>query len=181
MVDLRIEEIAENTLKDINSKNEFDFLNNPIPIITIVERMGFKVIASDIKEDGQIILNNKLKETFDTNKVIVVNKEQSNSRRRFTVAHELGHYLMHVDENIRRSDSPFFAYRDTHSETTRLEREANAFAAAILMPRDSIINIVSKYRPFYYDDMLIEIVSKTFLVSMESARYRLQNLGYIVG
>ena len=65
---------------------------------------------------------------------IIVNSSVSAGRRRFTVAHELGHYLMH------RTLMPDGFQCDEHSVTFRdgeaLEAEADLFAAYLLMPFD---------------------------------------------
>ena len=53
--------------------------------------------------------------------IIIINKNQSPDRYRFTLAHELGHIIMH-----RSSISP------------NIEKEANNFASAFLMPRNDI-------------------------------------------
>lgn len=52
-------------------------------------------------------------------------------RRRFTIAHEIGHYLLHPREGLQREDtaSNFTLWNDASEET-----EANVFAAELLMP-----------------------------------------------
>lgn len=56
---------------------------------------------------------------------IMVNPLKSSERRRFDVAHELGHLVMHRNEEYGQ-------------DWRRVEREADAFAAAFLMPREGI-------------------------------------------
>jgi Zn-dependent peptidase ImmA (M78 family)/transcriptional regulator with XRE-family HTH domain len=55
-------------------------------------------------------------------KIIVVNSDIPNDRKRFTIAHELGHCIMHI---------PFSSDLDPYSD---IEKEANLFAAEFLMP-----------------------------------------------
>lgn len=52
-------------------------------------------------------------------------------RRRFTIAHEIGHYLLHPREGLHREDTAknFILWNDAGEET-----EANVFAAELLMP-----------------------------------------------
>lgn len=66
--------------------------------------------------------------------VIIVNKNFSNDRKRFTIAHELGHILMHNENNF-----PISSYRDK-------EKEANLFASEFLMPQESIKNTLRSLR-----------------------------------
>ena len=64
---------------------------------------------------------------------IIYNKDVSPGRRRFTVSHEFGHYLMH------RSLMPKFECGEdvvTFRSGEDLEKEADTFAAYLLMPLD---------------------------------------------
>lgn len=63
--------------------------------------------------------------------VIIVNKSFSNDRKRFTLAHELGHILMHDEKNF-----PISEYRTDKIK----EEEANIFASEFLMPESEIKN-----------------------------------------
>ena len=101
----------------------------PVPIGKICERLGIN--ASHIKLPDNI--SGKLKKDGDMY-YIEVNEEHHPYRRRFTVAHELGHYLKHKKyldsqgEILERSDRIY-----TEEENKR-EAEANKFAAELLMP-----------------------------------------------
>ena len=65
---------------------------------------------------------------------IIHQKAQSRGRRRFTVAHEFGHYLLH------RQKYPNGIYSSEAGVDGRtkleVEREANDFASTLLMPFD---------------------------------------------
>ena len=101
---------------------------------------------------------------------IAINSEHHSNRKRFTAAHELGHYIYHRDL-LGSGTADTRAYR---SENTRLpnnnitpshERQANSFAANLLMPREALINV----RP---DDDLMDLAAR-FGVSAEAMRIRL--------
>lgn len=86
--------------------------------------------------------------------------EKGNGRARFTIAHEIGHAVMHVGTLNRAGFARTIpAYRDP-------EWQANRFAAALLMPR----LLVSQY------STVAEVVD-AFHVSSAAARLRLQNNG----
>src|SRR5947199_7758504 len=72
--------------------------------------------------------------------IIGVNTATSPRRQRFTIAHELGHLLMHEGKPLITDYSVRINNRDPVSSmgTEPQEIEANAFAAAILMPRSLI-------------------------------------------
>lgn len=66
---------------------------------------------------------------------IIVNEKEPRVRQRFTVAHELGHFLLHraeLDKTGKVKDDIF--YRSAQM-STRQEAQANRFAANLLMPK----------------------------------------------
>ena len=107
---------------------------------------------------------------------IGLDSDQSHERRRFTIAHELGHFFLHrnlketfVDEVFARSGN-----------SNQIEREANAFAAALLMPKKIIDDAISEnFGDKPIRDEEIAILAKFFKVSGVSMTYRLVNLNII--
>jgi predicted transcriptional regulator len=75
--------------------------------------------------------------------LILVNASHSDRRRRFSIAHELGHLLLH-NFTAPHADRAF-RFRDARSsEGSVLEEiQANQFAAELLMPRDMILKATS--------------------------------------
>lgn len=74
---------------------------------------------------------------------ISIKKDDHYFRQRFTMAHELGHYILHRDliGGIITDDQ---MYRNTSSSVKidlDKERQANRFAANILIPKELIIKI----------------------------------------
>lgn len=76
-----------------------------------------------VDEDGSIFVHEEC--DFD----ILLPSYTSPLRDRFTIAHELGHYFLHSEQGVR----PIIAFR---RGSTRIEWEANWFAASFLMPRE---------------------------------------------
>jgi Zn-dependent peptidase ImmA (M78 family) len=124
--------------------------------------------------------------------VIGVNTTTSARRQRFTIAHELGHLLLHegdliLDYYIRthfKGDEVRVNFRDAESSlaTNSQEIEANRFAAEILMPRDLVFDEarnVLQAEPLSRDE-LIKKLAATFNVSPEAMGYRLVNLTILV-
>ena len=107
----------------------------PVRIIELCKNMGFSVFQQDLPKEicGYIAIDGELKDRFETDRVISVNIHESNKRRRFTVAHELGHFLFDFDPN---SIEFYNAFEHDHNEhETPNEILANRFAAELLMPR----------------------------------------------
>ncbi len=71
---------------------------------------------------------------------ILLNSSYSPTRKTFTLAHELGHFLLHPNQEKLRIDS--FNYKDNTVESLE-ETEANYFAATLLMPKDQFIKVIS--------------------------------------
>lgn len=99
---------------------------------------------------------------------------RSNARARFTIAHELGHWLMHTKgagahtRFCRPADVGATVREITSSK--RLEREANLFAAELLMPADLVRNEAEKAR------LSVPALAKTFAVSAAAMQVRLEVL-----
>lgn len=116
------EEIAKYTRKLIGLNKREPVLN----IFHLLESNGIIVIEFDDvieKFDGVSLMTDK------GTPIIIINKNFSNDRKRFTIAHELGHILMHIT-----GDFPIPKHRDEK----RKEIEANRFASEFLMPEEEI-------------------------------------------
>jgi Zn-dependent peptidase ImmA (M78 family) len=117
----------------------------------------------------------------DDHVVIGVNSAHTERRRRFTVAHELGHLVLHkgrplVVDHVRVN------FRDATSSTaTDIEEiQANAFAAELLMPREQVIAMArqaGKADSVGTDAAVVRDLADGFEVSTEAMDYRLINLG----
>ena len=96
--------------KIVQKANEICEQNNithyPVNIVDICNAMGIAVYEQYLpsKVAGFIGVDDSLRERYHTDKVIVVNLADRAVRRRFTIAHELAHYVLHK-KNIRFSDS----------------------------------------------------------------------------
>ena len=101
---------------------------------------------------------------------IFVEKNQSVYRKRFTIAHEIGHYVL---EHLQ-SDTLNIAFRDDLSATgiDFEERAANAFAAELLMPSALVEYVYEQTRSTVR-------TAAAFAVSESAIKYRLKNLGVI--
>jgi Zn-dependent peptidase ImmA (M78 family) len=116
----------------------------------------------------------------DDHTLIGVNTRHAQTRQRFTIAHEIGHLVMHkgtpmfIDRFVRVN------WRDGASN--QQEAEANSFAAELLMPRRlverEVIRTLAKKRNISPHDLAVSL-AKSFAVSAEAMQYRLANLGVL--
>src|SRR5205807_8592593 len=112
-------------------------------------------------------------------KVIGVNSFHAPTRQRFTIAHELGHLLLHetrsmiVDTHVYRRDEV------SSMGTQKEEREANAFAAELLMPADFVeraCDEIAGALPTITVNQLVGNLASRFQVSQQAMEIRLGNL-----
>lgn len=139
----------------------------PVKVLQIARSCGIRVIVRPLDDS----LSGAILELED-GPVIAVNEDQSPGRQRFTIAHELGHYLLrhhdrfHVDLSAHSEAGEPPGYNWLH------ERQANEFAADLLMPaamvRREAINAKSP-----------RSLARRFRVSPVAMSYRLINLGLV--
>jgi len=98
--------------------------------------------------------------------VIIVDSKVSAPGHRWLVAHELGHYELHI--GYRYAVDASFSV----SGWTGLEREANVYASELLMPEQYVRRIVQQSA--LSDDSIVDVVATQFDVPRTVAKYRLQ-------
>ena len=114
--------------------------------------------------------------------VIGVNTHHAPVRQNFTAAHELGHLLLHDQEQLHVDHGFRVRLRDDVSSqgTDEAEREANLFAASLLMPKEFLeADLASEESVDLLDDGLLCDLARKYGVSTQALVNRLKNLGYI--
>ncbi|MGR9400190.1 ImmA/IrrE family metallo-endopeptidase [Rhizobium leguminosarum] len=103
-----------------------------VPVEKIAEEAGIEVRYGDLGEISGLLARKP------GITIIGVNVEQPNVRQRFTIAHELGHYLLHEGLGEHADRDYRINFRDSSSSEASnvLEIEANFFAANLLMPEE---------------------------------------------
>lgn len=129
----------------------------------VVGNLGGEIIEQDIfdlssTDDGSIDVRAL------TDFTIYVQDFVSSARKRFTIAHELGHYFLHY-QVVLKGEGQFRASRYTDGETDRAEWEANWFAAGFLMPRPEFLAAQSEL------NQSLTRVAERFGVSLAAARF----------
>ncbi len=141
----------------------------PVHPVEIAEKLGVNVIAGPDTGNG---LSGALV-IRGGQAVIVYNSSDPLVRRRFTVAHELGHYVLHTAPDI---DAVLFRDDRSSKGTSVKEIQANAFAAALLMPEHLVRERISGPIPSIHNDD-IDLWARRFKVSSQAMAYRLMDLG----
>lgn len=145
----------------------------PVNVKSIAKSLGLVVNYSATDDSISGFLFRKLDEPA----VIGVNSGQSEVRQRFTIAHELGHYLLHGTEmHVDR-----FKWRsDVSSKGTDIEeKEANLFAAEFLMPEVFLRRDIRSLSSFdLVEEKKISQLAEQYNVSVQALTFRLAYLGY---
>ncbi len=112
---------------------------------------------------------------------IGVNSSHPLARRRFSIAHELGHLLLHPGRPLLLHESVRVNFRDAVSSmaTDAEEIEANAFAAELLMPAAAIRDAVGRAAGLERSKLVASLASR-FSVSAQAMEIRLVNLGVLL-
>jgi len=106
---------------------------------------------------------------------IHVNSSHSENRIRFTIAHEIAHYVLHRDL-IRNGIVDDELYR-SEQVGSRYETQANAFAADLLMPKALVKARFEKLMSLISDpDRILETMASDFQVSRSAMRIRLRTI-----
>lgn len=154
----------------------------PVEIVRICRENGLKVFEEylDSNVSGLIVVDSKIWPKYDSDKFIIVNLAESATRRRFTIAHELAHYILH------RNGSTLYAHRDMTGDNAvrnSIEHEANYFAANILMPEFLVREKIDDLKESILDKLpsfvLIREIADYFAVSEAAAEVRLVQLEII--
>ncbi|MCD6594450.1 ImmA/IrrE family metallo-endopeptidase [bacterium] len=136
--------------------------NPPVRLTPILEKFNVSLYFDDFDEiDGITMKSAKLS-------IIVINKNLSITRQRFTIAHELGHIIM-----PHKSD--FYVCYSKKTKNKLMERDANRFAGEILMPQPMIAELWGKYESNPRNR--VEAIAKIMKISTSALRVRIRELG----
>lgn len=189
------EQLAQNTIKHF--KQEL-VSGEPtaIPISELIElHLGLSVQSANLSPNDSIhgvtvfedcnlpIYNPRTKqyeEIFaDAGTIFVDSKlfaENRSNRLRFTLAHELAHWLIH-QENFVSGEK--LAYKTSNNSKTTIEREADRLAAALLMPYGRVKVAYSRLKGKLVHEAVIHQLSTIFCVSTQAMAIRLEQLDFV--
>lgn len=155
----------------------------PVEVLEVAKALQIEVKLEKVDDDLSGFL---YKDPKSGKAVIGANSAHHENRRNFTIAHELGHFLLHETESVhldsRKPGYMLLQRRDKKSAMGEdiLEREANLFAAELLMPAAFLErDLKGKSLDLLADDSFLEKLAKRYGVSLQALTIRLSNLGYI--
>ena len=101
--------------------------------------------------------------------MIRINKVHGKTRQRFSIAHELGHFVYHKDDENEFVDTTFFRGMTSGNK----EYTANKFASELLMPEEQVRHLIDKENV----RSVAELAAR-FGVSSAAMLYRVKELNY---
>ncbi len=170
-----------NKYMDINEFNKIkeNYIHSvPVNIVGLANALGIPVYGVDMDNNNLSGYISKDDEGY----YICVNKNHPATRQQFTIAHEIGHFILHKDVldsgnllptmyKVGDGITPALARADYTNPLYRsMETEANKFAAELLMPKDEFIQKANECED------LVEL-ALSFKVSVGAASIRANNLG----
>jgi Zn-dependent peptidase ImmA (M78 family) len=150
----------------------------PVNVEEVAKHLGLRVIPMDLDDEVSGVLITKPEMSC-----IVIRKDDVIQRQRFSIAHEIGHFVLrhqfeagehvHVDRGFRVSR------RDSRSSsgTDAKEIEANQFAAALLMPSWIVLANIKEIGSENLNDEHVTNLARKFRVSEQAMTIRLSVLG----
>ena len=151
----------------------------PIDVEAIARALNIRIapFPMDNEVSGVLLIDNNGQPT------IGYNITESRVRRRFTLAHEIGHYTCHVQPGtsskvfVDKDFKVMFRSKNPEPGDIRMEQEANAFAASLLMPEFLLWEKITDKEFDLNNEESIRELAKAFDVSVSAMSYRLLNLG----
>jgi Zn-dependent peptidase ImmA (M78 family) len=173
MIREKLDEKAERILR------ETDTYRIPIAIEVLAHRLNLAIQSEALGDNvaGMLVIEGD-------RGAIGYNSTHALVRQRFTIAHEISHYLLHTKKSQKSQlfiDRHLTFRRDGYSAggVDHEEVEANQLGAALLMPQSLVLQEIKKNDLDLDDEEAIIFLAKRFHVSSAAITNRLLNLGML--
>jgi len=156
---------------------DHDVQQPPVDVLALAHDQGIRVDFPELEDKISGMLIQTGHET-----VIGVNAKHHENRQRFTLAHELAHHQLHPNSPTVYVDGMMVHFRGEEEQGGALiEVEANAFAAALLMPEDFLREDLRDRTVDMFDDLAVRRLAQRYKVSVQALTIRLMELGLLRG
>lgn len=142
-----------------------------VSLIDIANFLGAVVIEEPMDSADGKIVRGKNRTLIIINSNII-----SEEKKRFTLAHEIGHFLLHDSLDLHDDNSKsmnWFQHLENQAKRGKQEYEANDFAAELLMP-EKIFR--KEFQGNYFSPELLKKLSQRFQTSITSVIFRVFKL-----
>lgn len=154
--------LSQGTIEKLADEFTAIYSRPPIPICEIARELGMKVYETDFGKHRDNLSGFCDLEKGD----IYVNNDELRLRQVFTIAHEIGHYVLHRKQIDRKHT--VLPRRKSAFHDSPIEKEADMFAIALLMPR----HLINRYQPAAH----VSLLAKVFNVERTMMERRLRSV-----
>lgn len=170
MTHQEVEKRAEQVLRNTETYRA------PIPMEALLNHLNLRTEAAPLGQNvsGMLVVK-------DERGAIGYNSLHAIVRQRFTIAHEIAHFVLHVKKNRRLQlfiDREVIFRRD-RTGSDRQEVQANRFAEALLMPASLVSEEIRKHDLDLDDEDAFKFLAKRFQVGITPLSNRLLHLGVL--
>lgn len=167
MINKKIEKLAKKILSDVG------VTSCPVDMQKVAQHIGVDIKEHDLGSDvsGVLVIDAR-------SPAIGVNAFHPKTRQKFTIAHEIGHFVLHKDDQQELFVDKSFRieFRRNTGVFSKKEWEANAFAAALTMPDWMVYDKVETHNIDFSDGNSIKVLADEFGVSQDAMAIRIANL-----
>ncbi len=158
-IDERVNEILD---KD-------SYCRPPVDIMSIARGAGLQIRMNDLADLSVVLRRDSRSAT------VVLNRAENSLRHRFAVAHALGHILLHpeLDQHADAQFTVLGRNRQLSYDRSIQEKEANYFAACILVPERSLKDEIGSCPRDEFGEIDVHQLAKAYIVSSNLMLLRL--------
>jgi Zn-dependent peptidase ImmA (M78 family) len=162
-----VAQIRQRARQDAAAASEIYWQQGSIPVdpVTIAREMGIQVFSAQLGDDVYGMIAGS-----DSGVEIYVDQDNPEVRQRFTIAHEIGHFV--ANASSFNGDVNFVERRSDSGAGTADEIHANEFAASLLMPEARVREAQTSAQDVFR-------LAHMFDVSVPAMRWRLRHLGLL--
>lgn len=168
LVDKDIFEITDEEIKSKASELRkawgLDYSSPVNNLISLAEANGIIVSESTVSDNTLDALSRWI---VDRPFIMLTNNQEASVRRRFNVAHEIGHIILH------NSIESIYDYSNVELKNI-IEKQANLFASHFLLPDEAFVDSILSTSLEYFVDL-----KKHWKVSIQAMVYKTHYLGLL--
>jgi len=156
-----------------------NIVNAPVDVEKLAHALHLDVRKDKVEGDISGFL---FRDHGKSSAIIGVNSRQHPNRQRFTIAHEIGHFLLHTGDKVHVDRGFEVRLRNDESSkgTDNDEKEANLFAAELLMPKAFVEKDIADIQTVdLMEEKTIKTLADKYQVSTHAFAFRLAYLGYV--
>ncbi len=160
--------------------------NIKVPPIVVEELASALGVTIQYKPADDKLSGFLIRDLKNHRAVIGVNSSHPQNRKRFTIAHEIGHFLLHESEKVYMDGiNNIFRVQHRNQDSSKgssvEEKEANLFAAELLMPKKFLAKDLDNCSTLnLLDEEELKKLADSYQVSTQALTFRLAYLGYIL-